>query len=105
MMSKHFNLKKIHLEMKKNKNKKGFRPPSAMMGFGYFQNLRNLLRNCLQIFWEFFESFWGIFWEEFFGRNFLGEIFLEDFLGRIFCEGFFERNSLVEIKKELMFLR
>ena len=37
--------------------RKGFWPPSAMKGIGYFQNLRNLLR----IFLEFFRNFLGIF--------------------------------------------
>jgi hypothetical protein len=40
-----------------------------MKGIGYFQNLRIFL--------------------EFFGRKFLGEIFLEDFFGRIFWGEFF----------------
>ena len=70
--------------------RKGFRPPSAMEGIGYFLILRNLLRNCLQIFWDFFGNFLG----EFFWRNFLGQIFWEDFFGRIFLGGFFGRNSL-----------
>ena len=35
--------------------RKGFRPPSAMKGIGYFQNLRNLMK--IEIFW----IFWGIF--------------------------------------------
>ena len=46
--------------------RKGFRPPSAMYGIGYFQNLRNFLRNCLEIVWTFFGQ---IFWEDLFGRN------------------------------------
>ena len=33
--------------------RKGFRPPSAMKGMGYFQNLRNFL--------DISENFWGIF--------------------------------------------
>ena len=52
----------------------------------YFQNFRNVLRNCLEVFWMYFgifrdflgnfmEFFGRIFWEEYFGRNFLGEIF------------------------------
>jgi hypothetical protein len=53
-----------------------------MKGIGYFQNLRNLLRNFLEIFWNFLRNFFGgIFWEKFFGRNYL-----------------------VEVNKELMFL-
>ena len=42
----------------------------------YFQNLRNLFRNCLEIFGEFFKVifwekiFWRISWEDFFGRIF-----------------------------------
>jgi hypothetical protein len=59
----------------------------------------------LVFFWEFFENlfrgfFWrnvygGIFWEDFWGRNFLGGIFLggiffgRNFLGGIFWEEFF----------------
>ena len=63
-----------------------------MKGIGYFQNLRNLLSNRLQIFWEFFgnclgESFRRNFLEEFFGRNFLGGFVGEDSLG-----GFTSRN-------------
>ena len=68
--------------------RKGFRPPSAMKGIGYFQNLRKILRIFLEIFWIFWGIFWEffrrIFWEEFFGRNFLGEIFWEDFFGGLF---------------------
>jgi hypothetical protein len=85
-----------------------------MKGIGYFQNLRNHLRNFLEYFW----ILGGIFWEEFFwriflGRSFLGgffgriflrEFFEEDFFGRIFWEEFFGKNYLVEINKELMFL-
>ena len=41
------------------------RPPSAMKGIGYFQNLRN--------FWEIFWKFFGFFWE--FIGNFLGGFF------------------------------
>ena len=61
------------------------KPESAMKRIGYFQNLRNLLRNCLEISWNFFrrvfleEFLGGIFWEEF-----LGGIFWEDFLGGFF---------------------
>ena len=33
--------------------RKGFRPPSAMWGIGYFQNLGE--------FWGIFEGFWGDF--------------------------------------------
>ena len=66
--------------------RKGFRPPSAMKGIGYFQNLGNLLRNFLEIFW----IFWGIIWK-FFRRIFFGGIHLEEFFGRIFLGGFFGR--------------
>ena len=64
-------------------------------------------------FWEYFGKFLGgFFWRNFFGgifreifeRNFFGRIFFGGFFWRIFCEEFFERNSLVEIEKELMFL-
>ena len=48
-----------------------------MEGIGYFQNLRNLLRKCLEIFWEFFV---GIFCENFFWRIFLGGILWEELL-------------------------
>ena len=65
--------------------RKGFRPPSAMKGMEYFQNLRNFL----EIFWIFL----GILWE-FFRRNFFGgifrEIFVRNFFGRIFWEDFWE---------------
>ena len=55
--------------------RKGFRPPSAMKGIGYFQNLR--------IFLESFWIFLGIFLE-FFGRIFFGGILLRNFFGGIF---------------------
>ena len=61
-----------------------------MKGIGYFQNLGNLLRNCLKFFGIFGEFFCGDFLKGFFGRNSLG--------------GFFGRNYLVEINKELVFL-
>ena len=90
-----------------------------MKGIGYFQNLGNLLRNCLEIFWEFFrrifleEFFWRIFWGGFFERIFWKEFFKRNFLGgfyeRIFWEDFWEeffvRNYLVEINKKLMFFQ
>ena len=41
--------------------RKGFRPPSAMKGIGYFQNLKNLLRNSLEIVLDFFGNYLGIF--------------------------------------------
>ena len=59
--------------------RKGFRPPCAMMGIGYFQNLRNLLRNYLDFFWIFL----GIFFWNLFGEIFW-EDFFEDLFGRIF---------------------
>ena len=57
---------------------KGFRPPNAMKGIGYFQNLRNFL----EIFWIFGGAFLGAFFgifqedllEEFFGRISVGGI-------------------------------
>jgi hypothetical protein len=67
-------------------------------------NLRNFLRNCLEIFGKFlkfFVNFFGgiflkffgnfseEFLEEFFWRNFFGGIFLEEFFGRNFSGGFF----------------
>ena len=61
----------------KKQARKGFRPPSAMKGMGYFQNLRNLLK-------------------DFFWRNFLGEIFWRIFFGRIFLGGFFGRIFWVD---------
>ena len=74
---------------KSKQARKGFRPPSAMKGIGYFQKL--------------IEEFFGNFLGELFGRIFLG-----GYLGRIFWEDFwkefFGRNYLVEIRKELMFL-
>ena len=72
-------------------------------GIGYFQNLRNFLRNCLKTFLEFFDFFFfGIIWnflefflklfgnssEGFFWRSFFGGIFLEEFFGRNFLVGF-----------------
>ena len=58
--------------------RKGFRPPYAMKVIGYFQNLRNLLRNYLQIFGEFL----GNLLEKFFGRKIFGWIFMGGFFGR-----------------------
>jgi hypothetical protein len=91
---------------------KGFRPPSAMKGIGYFQNLRNLLRIFLEIFWISLGIVFGNFLGGFFGRNFFGGIFWEKFFGRIFWEDFSGRIFLGEIlweellrnNKELMFL-
>ena len=74
-------------------------------GIGYFQNLRNFLRNCLEIFldfwgiflkflWKFFGNFSeGFFVEEFFWQNFLGKNFWKDFLGGYFLRGFFGREE------------
>ena len=77
----------------KQQARKGFRPPSAMKGMEYFQNLRNFLEIFwifLGILWEFFRrNFFGGIFREIFGRNFFGRIFLGGFLG-----GFFGRNSL-----------
>ena len=50
--------------------RKGFRPPSAMKGIGYFQNLGNFLIFFLEFFWNFL----GIFLVDIFGRNSLGGI-------------------------------
>jgi hypothetical protein len=92
----------------KKQARKGFRPLSAMYGIGYFQNLMNFLKNCLEIFWivlefsgEFFvRNFLGeMFWEDFFGRNFLGGFFGRNFQGGIFWEEFFGRNSLFTLLK------
>jgi hypothetical protein len=78
-----------------------------MKGIGYFQNLMNFLRNCLEIFWNFWgifleffgEFFWrilaGYFWEKFLGRNF----FWEEFLGRNFWGGFVWKEFFVYIVK------
>ena len=63
--------------------RKGFRPLNAMQGIGYFQNLGNFLRNCLEIFWIF---------QEFFFCNIFG-IFLEKFLGGILWEEFLHCSS------------
>ena len=75
-----------------------------MQRIGYFQNLRNFLRNCSKFFGNFSEGFfcWGIFWEKFFGGIFrkicLGGFFWEDFFGGffggLFLEEFFGRNYL-----------
>ena len=106
----------LKTEFKAKQARKGFRPPSAMHGIGYFQNLRNFLefRTFGGIFWGFSwrifleELFWRIFLEDFIGRYFLGEIFWEiflgglfweDFLGEIFCEEFFVKNSLFTLLK------
>ena len=56
---------------------KGFRPPSAMKGIGYFQNLRNFLRIY---FWKFFGFFGNVL------GGFFGGIFLEDFFEGILLE-------------------
>ena len=59
--------KKRKVRMKEQQARKGFRPPSAMKGIGYFQNLR--------IFLDISGNFLGgYFWMNFFGRNFLGGI-------------------------------
>ena len=53
-----------------------FRPLNVMYGIGYFQNLRNFLRNCSEMFW-IFSGFWG----EFFLSPFLSKFtFLSAFL-------------------------
>ena len=88
----------IHMQLHYKQARKGFRPPSAMKGIGYFQNLRNLLIIFLEFFWIFW-NFLVIFQEDFFEG-----IYLEEFFGRNFLGGFFGRNYLVEINKELMFL-
>ena len=64
--------------------RKGFRPPSAIKGIGYFQNLRNFL-DFFWIFGSIFGDFFGgivweiffriIFWEDFF-KTFLEEFFV-----------------------------
>jgi hypothetical protein len=57
-----------------------------MHGIGYFQNLRNFLRNCLEVFgffWDLIKNFWGIF-----GRIFFGGVFWEEFLRRNSMGGF-----------------
>ena len=64
-----------------------------MKGIGYFENLRNVV-----------DFFWRNFLEGFLWEFFLGVFFGEYFFGRLFCEEFFERNDLVEINKELMFM-
>ena len=58
--------------------RKGFRPPSAMKGIGYFQNLEMFLK-FFGYFWSFLGTFkedflGGILWEKFFGRIFSGGI-------------------------------
>ena len=68
---------KYPYQMAEKQAHKGFRPPSAMWGIGYFQD-QELLRNCLEIVW----IFWGFFWDFF-------EIFLGGFFWRIFLEDFF----------------
>ena len=93
--------------------RKGFRPPSAMKGIGYFHNLRIVW----EMFWKFFGLFWelignflggffrGIFLEVLFWRNFFGGFFWRIFLRGFFRSNFFGRHYLVEeINKEWMFL-
>ena len=58
---------KYPYQMAEKQAHKGFRPPSAMWGIGYFQNLKNILRNCLEIF----------------PKVLFGEIFLLEFFGEI----------------------
>ena len=65
--------------------RKGFRPPSAMKGIGYFQNLR---KNFLTIFLEIF-VFWKFFSRIFFEEFFFGRIFWKKLLREIFWEDFF----------------
>ena len=78
---------------------KGFSASKCDVGNWIFQNLRNVLRNYLEIFWIFSgilreDFFGGNFWEIFFGRIFWGGFFREDFFGTIFREDFIGRNSL-----------
>ena len=59
-----------------------------MKGRGCFQNLKNFLRNCLEIFWIYLtnlfdEFFWGIFLANLFDE-FIWRIFLRNFFGEIF---------------------
>ena len=95
-------------------DRKGFRPPNAMKGIGYFQKVK---KEFVRIFFEqfygaiFFRNFLrkfffgrNFFGENFFWENFFGNIFWEDFLGRIFWEEFFGRNYLVEINALSRFL-
>ena len=64
----------------KHQARKGFWPPSAMKGIGYFQNLRNFLDISGNFLGGFFLG--GFFGEDFLG-GFFGRIFWEDFLGGI----------------------
>ena len=55
------------------------------VGNWIFSKSQNILRNCLDFFWE--EFFGGIVWEKLFGRIFLGGTFWEKCFGRIFLGG------------------
>ena len=82
--TKRFDLKMKKAKIKKKQARKGFRPLSEMKGIRYFQNSRNFLKNCLEIFCNFLrifleDFFEGIFLTECFWRNVLGDMFWEDF--------------------------
>ena len=51
----------FRLENWKKQARKGFRPPSAMKGIGYFQNLRKKIEKFFGNFSDFFGNFLGIF--------------------------------------------
>ena len=74
---------------------KGFRPPSAMQGIGYFQNqelFQKLFGNFLDLSGIFLGNFLDFSWIlYYFWRDFLRGIFWEDFLGGFFFEDFFGR--------------
>ena len=46
-----------HIEKWGKPAQKGFRPPSVMKGIGYFQNLKEFLRNVLKFFGNFLDFF------------------------------------------------
>ena len=94
----------------KKQAQKGFWPPSAMKGIGYFQILRNFLRFFLEIFWMVLGIFWedffgGIYFAEFFGRNFLGGFFWENFWEDLFWEEFFVYIGIDLFVKILVFVK
>ena len=72
----------------KKQARKGFWPPSAMEGIGYFQKFWGIFRNFSGGF--FCRNFLGeFFWEDIFWEDFFRGIFLEKFFGRIFLGGLF----------------
>ena len=94
---------------------KGFSASKCDVGNWIFSKSKDFFEKLLGNFLYFLEGifgeiFWRIFWEEFFGRifreeffrrNFLGEICWEDFFGRIFLRGILWEEFFVYIRIDL----